>query len=49
MDAFIFARGGSKGIPGKNLVDFNGIPLLSHTVNLLLEHEQIDQIFDNFG
>ena len=45
MDAFIFARGGSKGIPGKNLVDFNGIPLLAHTINLLLEHKLIDSIF----
>ena len=26
------ARGGSKGILGKNLVDFNGHPLIAHSI-----------------
>ncbi len=30
--AFIFARGGSKGIPGKNMTDLGGIPLIGHTI-----------------
>ena len=25
---FIFARGGSKGIPNKNIIDFGGLPLI---------------------
>jgi CMP-N,N'-diacetyllegionaminic acid synthase len=30
--AFIPARGGSKGIPGKNLVEIAGRPLIAHTI-----------------
>lgn len=30
--AFIFARGGSKGLPGKNLADFAGKPLIAHAI-----------------
>ena len=29
---FIFARGGSKRIKDKNIVDFHGIPLISHVI-----------------
>ena len=32
--AFIFARGGSKGIRNKNILDFNGKPLIAHTISL---------------
>ena len=28
----ILARGGSKGIPRKNIVDINGKPLLAYTI-----------------
>ena len=30
--AIIFARGGSKGIPGKNLLDLNGKPLVAWSI-----------------
>ncbi len=30
--AFIFARGGSKGIPRKNLQELNGLPLIAHSI-----------------
>ena len=30
--AFIPARGGSKGIPGKNIKNFEGKPLISHSI-----------------
>ncbi|MCP5372619.1 MAG: acylneuraminate cytidylyltransferase family protein [Hyphomicrobiales bacterium] len=30
--AFVFARGGSKGLPGKNLRDLAGRPLLAHAI-----------------
>ena len=29
----ILARGGSKGIPGKNIIDINGKPLIYYTIN----------------
>ncbi|WP_337996582.1 acylneuraminate cytidylyltransferase family protein [Oleispirillum naphthae] len=32
--AFIFARGGSKGLPGKNLCPLAGKPLLAHAVDV---------------
>ncbi len=28
--AFIFARGGSKGVPGKNIKMLDGKPLIAH-------------------
>lgn len=31
--AIIPARGGSKGIPGKNIIPLAGIPLVAHTIN----------------
>lgn len=30
--AFIFARGGSKGFPGKNIAPFEGKPLIAHAI-----------------
>jgi len=33
-NAFVFARGGSKGVPGKNIRDFNGKPLLAWTLKM---------------
>ena len=30
----ICARGGSKGIPGKNIKPINGIPLIAYTINI---------------
>ena len=30
--SLILARGGSKGIPSKNIIDLNGFPLLSYTI-----------------
>lgn len=34
--AFVFARGGSKGLPGKNLASLDGIPLIGHAVRTAL-------------
>jgi len=34
---FIPARGGSKGIPGKNLVELNGKPLIQYTLEITRE------------
>lgn len=41
---FIFARGGSKGIPNKNIIDFGGIPLICHSINLAKEINFVDRV-----
>ena len=38
------ARGGSKGVPRKNIIDFHGKPLISHTINSAKESNFIDRI-----
>lgn len=43
--AFIFARGGSKGLPGKNKKLFDGIPLLAHSIQLALKTSSISRVF----
>lgn len=42
--AFIPVRGGSKGIPGKNVKHFNGKPLVFWSIDALLESKVIDDI-----
>lgn len=42
--AFIFARGGSKGIPNKNIKNLNGKPLIVHSINQALGVEGIDRV-----
>lgn len=42
--AFIFARGGSKGLPGKNIKVFQGIPLISRSIEHAKEIERINRI-----
>lgn len=43
--AFIFARGGSKGVPGKNIKELGGIPLLAHGIRLARSMERVDRVF----
>lgn len=43
--AFIFARGGSKGVPGKNIRKIGGRPLISYSIDLALRHRLIDEVF----
>ncbi|MDD4951025.1 MAG: acylneuraminate cytidylyltransferase family protein, partial [Desulfovibrionaceae bacterium] len=42
---FITARGGSKGIPRKNLADLAGRPLIRYTVDAALESRTLDRVF----
>ena len=42
--AFIFARGGSKGVPRKNIRPFAGKPLIVHTIELALRMPEIARI-----
>jgi len=43
--AFIPARGGSKGIPGKNLYPLRGKPLIQYTVEAAQQSALVDEIF----
>jgi len=44
MIAFIPARGGSKGVPGKNIKDLCGKPLISYTIEAALKAKTIDRV-----
>ena len=43
--ALIPLRGGSKGIPRKNLKEINGSPLCSYSINAALKAEQIHEVW----
>lgn len=43
--AFIFARGGSKGLPGKNILNLNGIPLIAHSILIAKKITRISRVF----
>ena len=43
--AIVPARGGSKGIPRKNVVPFLGAPLVAHTIDQSLRSERVDRTY----
>lgn len=43
--AFIFARGGSKGLPGKNIKNLNGKPLIAYSIALAGKISEIADIY----
>lgn len=43
--AFIFARGGSTGLPGKNIKLLGGIPLLGHSIKVAQQIASVQKIF----
>ena len=43
--AFIFARGGSKGLPRKNILPICGLPLLAHSINSAHNLSQVNRIY----
>jgi CMP-N-acetylneuraminic acid synthetase len=43
--AFIFARGGSKGVPGKNIRDLGGMPLLAYSIIMAKNIDEISRVF----
>lgn len=43
--AFIFVRGGSKGLPGKNIRPLDGKPLLQHSIDTAKACPSISRIF----
>ncbi len=44
MIAIIPARGGSKGLPGKNIKPMNGKPLIAYTIEAALKAKSIDRV-----
>ena len=42
--AFIFARGGSKGVPGKNIRPLAGKPLIAHAIEAALGSRYINRV-----
>ncbi len=42
--AVICARGGSKGLPNKNLRELNGIPLVAHSIRVAKESKLINRV-----
>lgn len=45
MFALIPARGGSKGLPGKNIRPFKGKPLIAHAIEAALSSQYIKKVF----
>ena len=43
--AFIFARGGSKGLPRKNVRLFNGRPLICYSIQTALKCPSIECVY----
>ncbi len=43
--SFVFARGGSKGIPKKNLLMIDGIPLLGHSIKMSKSIGAVEKTF----
>ena len=43
--AFIFARGSSKELPGKNIRNLNGVPLLAHSILKAKKVKSISRVF----
>lgn len=44
MIAIIPARGGSKGLPGKNIKEMCGKPLIAYTIEAALKSKSIDHV-----
>ena len=44
MIAIIPARGGSKGVPGKNIKDLHGKPLIAYTIEAALEARSVSEV-----
>ena len=42
--AIILARGGSKGLPGKNILPLLGKPVLTYTVEAALQAQTLDRV-----
>lgn len=44
-NAFVFARGGSKGLPRKNVLTIAGLPLIAHGIQLAYKLKNVEHVF----
>lgn len=42
---FVFARGGSRGLPRKNLLEIDGVPLIGLAIRAMQQVKEIEKIF----
>ena len=47
--AIILARGGSKGVPKKNIIDFMGKPMIAWTIEAAVKSKIFDKIIVKYG
>ena len=45
FNAFVFARGGSKGLKNKNILELDGKPLINHSIDIAKEIEEVENIY----
>lgn len=43
--AFVFARGGSKGLPRKNVLPIAGMPMIAHSIEIARNLREVDHIY----
>lgn len=43
--AFVFARGGSKGLPRKNILPIAGLPMMVHGIRMAQQLDNVDGVF----
>ena len=43
--AFVFARGGSKGLPRKNVLPIAGMPMIAHSIKIARNFRGVDHIY----
>ena len=43
--AFVFARGGSKGLPKKNILSICGMPMIAHSIKVAQQIQEVDRVF----
>ena len=43
--AFVFARGGSKGLPRKNILPIGSLPLVGHSIRMAQALPSVQKVF----
>lgn len=43
--AFVFARGGSKGLPRKNILPIGGLPMMVHSIRIAQQLDKVEEVY----